>query len=348
MKNHFKMFILGLVLTGCGPSSTYVDAEKPEAENLPKIYEKTGSIEVLDESLNQVISPNAQIEIIASGFNWSEGPVWVPAINALLFSDVPENKIYKWTEEDSISVFLKPSGYTGASGRGGEPGSNGLTLDGKGHLLLCQHGDRRVAILETALSKPRPNYRTIARKYEEKIFNSPNDLCVDKQGNIYFTDPPYGLAGGMDDSTKAIPFQGVFKIDTSGNVSLVTDQMTRPNGIALSPDEKTLYIANSDPEKAIWMSFPIDENGVVGEGQLFYDATSMVDKAKGLPDGLKVTQSGHIFATGPGGVWVFDSGATLIGKILTGQATANCAFNEDESILYLTADMHLMRLHIKG
>ena len=348
MKQVFGVLVIFLLLLGCEANPPEEAASTELSATRSRVFETTGTIESLDSTLVDIIDPNAAIEIIASGFNWSEGPVWVPALEALLFSDVPENKIYKWTEEDSISVFLKPSGYTGLIDREGEPGSNGLTLNAAGELLLCQHGDRRVAKLGTSLTNPQPNYITVAREYQGSLFNSPNDLCLDQAGNIYFTDPPYGLEGGVEDSTKALAYQGVFKIDTSGQVTLLTKSLSRPNGIALSPDETTLYVANSDPEKALWMAYPIQEDGSLGVGTVLYDATAWSGKEKGLPDGLKVNRAGYIFATGPGGVWVFSPEGAPIGKIKTGQATANVALNKEETILYITADMHLMRVKLKG
>jgi gluconolactonase len=319
---------------------------KEKVESIHGEFPLTGQIERLHPDLDMVIKKDAVIEIIGEGFNWSEGPVWIPEQNMLLFSDVPENKIFAWTEKEGISSWLEPSGYTGDTPRSGEPGSNGLLLDAKG-LILCQHGDRRIARLATSLKNPEPIFITLADNYGGRKFNSPNDLCASKLGRIYFTDPPYGLVEGIADPGKELGFQGVYMIDENGETLLLHDTLSRPNGIALSPDEKTLYIANSDPERAIWLACDLDEKGAITRSSIFYDATNLVEKEKGLPDGLKVNQQGNIFATGPGGVWIFNRKGTVLGKIKTGQATANCSFNTDESILYITADMYLLRVILK-
>ena len=227
--------------------------------------------------------------------------------------------------------------------RNGEPGSNGLALDQNGYLLLCQHGDRRLAKMNASLSQPEPQFTDVATHYEEQRFNSPNDLCVSKSGMIYFTDPPYGLEKGMEDPSKEIAFQGVYVIDQEGQIALITDSLTRPNGIALSPDERLLYVAVSDPEGAKWYVYDLDETGQATTGKLFYDVTEKVGKDHpGLPDGLKVNGDGVLFATGPGGVWVFESTGEHLGTIETGLPTANCAIGE--GYLYMTADSLLLRV----
>ena len=306
-----------------------------------------GSIEVIDEKLNEVLDTNASIEVIAEGYDWSEGPLWLPEQQKLIFSDVPRNTIYSWSEAEGDTVYLKPSGFTGENFRGSEPGSNGLTLNNQGELVLCQHGNRQVSVMKAPLDRPEPNYEALASAFDEKRFNSPNDLVFDRAGNLYFTDPPYGLPGGMDDSEKDLDFQGVYRVSPDGEVSLLTDELSRPNGLAFSPDEKTLYVANSDPDKAIWMAYALDGDGKVTEKKLFYDVTDWVQKEKGLPDGMKVDKAGNVFATGPGGVWVFSPEGKHLGTIKTGEATANCAFNDDKSVLYMTADSYILRLKIK-
>jgi len=238
---------------------------------------------------------------------------------------------------------LKPSGYTGTTARGGEPGSNGLNVDAEGRLILCQHGDRRVA----RLADDGKSFVTLADRYEGKRFNSPNDSAYTSKGDLYFTDPPYGLLGKNDDPAKEIPFNGVYRLAKDGKVTLLTKEMTYPNGIAFSPDEKTLYVANSDPDKAIWMAFPVQDDGTLGKGRVFFDATSMAKAGrKGLPDGMKVDRAGNIFATGPGGVLVFDPDGTHLGTFDTNEATANCGWGDDGSSLYITADMYLGRVKL--
>ncbi len=299
-----------------------------------------GTIERFDPKLDKIIPPGAKVERIARGYDWSEGPVWDRKGQFLLFSDVPQNVVYRW--KDGLAapeVFLKPSGYTGKAPRGGEPGSNGLVMDPQGRLVLCQHGDRRVARLE-----PDKSFMTLVDRYEGKRFNSPNDAVYHSDGSLFFTDPPYGLLGKNDDPAKEIPFNGVYRLSPEGKLTLLTKEMTYPNGIGLSPDENTLYVANSDPEKAIWMAFPLKDDGTIGPGRVFFDATRGVKTLKGLPDGLKVDRDGNLFATGPGGVLVFDPDGTHLGTINTGEATANVGFGDDGSTLYITADMYLGRL----
>ena len=302
-----------------------------------------GTIERLDARLDAIVPSQARVERIAEGFDWSEGPVWDKRGGFLLFSDVPMNTVFKWQAGKGVSVFLKPSGYTGTVPRGGEPGSNGLIMDAQGRLVLCQHGDRRVARLED----DGKTFKTLADRYMGKRFNSPNDGVFNAQGDLYFTDPPYGLLKQNDDPAKEIDFNGVYRISASdGSVTLLTKEMTFPNGIAFSPDEKTLYVANSDPKKAIWKAFPVKDDGTLGEGRVFADVTSSVGSRKGLPDGMKVDQAGNLFATGPGGVLIFAPDGTHLGTFATGEATANCGWGEDGTVLYITADMYIGRIKL--
>jgi gluconolactonase len=294
-----------------------------------------------DPRIDRLIPRDAVIEVLASGFDWSEGPVWIDRDGGyLLFSDIPRNSIMKWKEGEGVSLFMKPSGYTGVADYGAEPGSNGLALDREGRLLLCEHGDRRVSRLEWDGGK-----RTLADSYEGKRLNSPNDVVVRSDGAVYFTDPPYGLPKREDDPRRELDLFGVYRIGADGRVTLLARSLTRPNGLAFSPDERTLYVAQSDPKRAIWMAFPVNDDGLLGEGRLFADATPLVGPAApGLPDGLKVDRDGNLFATGPGGVHVFAPDGRRLGLIETGQATANCAWGGDGSVLYITADSYLCRI----
>lgn len=343
-----KLFILaGLcsaslcLITCMRKDKTSTDAA---ATSLPSIGKIVRHNPVLSSRL---IPDSARLEVLGEGFEWSEGPVWIASEQMVLFSDIPVNTIYKWTEKNGIEQYLKPSGYTGQTPRGGETGSNGLTLDKQGRLILCQHGDRRVARLNAAWDHPEPQYTPVVDRWQGKRFNSPNDVIVDSRGRILFTDPPYGLERLTDDPARELSFQGVYIFDEAGQLSLFTDELSRPNGLAFSPDEKILYVANSDPEQAIWMAYTVDADLGITEKKVFYDATAMVSSAKGLPDGLKVHPQGFIFATGPGGVLVFTPQAELIATIETGEATANCAFDDNFSTLYITADMYLLRLKLK-
>ena len=339
----FALLFVSSFFVGCGTNNTQEEEVKEEAA---PTFPLTGEIEKLDDKLSTFIGEESLPAIIAEGFDWTEGPLWLADYNMLIFSDIPPNSIYSWTEEKGKQLYLKPSGYTSDQARVGEPGSNGLLLDKDGNLVLCQHGDRRMAKMNAPLDAPKPEFTTLANKYQGKRFNSPNDATFNSKGELFFTDPPYGLEGNVDDPTKEIPFQGVYKLTTTGDVVLLTDQMTRPNGIAFSPDEKTLYVANSDPKQAIWMAFDITEEGVEN-GRVLFDATAMVGSdRKGLPDGLKVHKSGYLFATGPGGVFILSPEGQHIGTILTGQATSNCAFNSDQTQLFMTADMYVMRIDL--
>jgi len=297
---------------------------------------------ILEPEAEKIIDKNATVEVIAEGFTWAEGPVWVKDLNAVLFSDVPENRIYKWTLDDSLSIFLEPSGYTGNTKPGS--GSNGLMLDGSGRLILCQHGDRRIALLNADLKTPSSLFTTLADNYKAKKFNSPNDLHIKSNGDIYFTDPPYGLP---NDSAREIEFNGVYKVNDIGEVTLLIDSLTRPNGIALSLDEKTAYVANSDPKKVVWYRYKLDSLGNFTDGSLFFDATHLSLTEKGLPDGLKIHKSGNIFATGPGGVLIITPEGKHIATIRTGAKAANCAFDTEQKTLYITATDMLMRVALK-
>lgn len=342
------LLFAGLItVIACQPEGRPAPAE---AEQPPRAAEAAsqnkGSIERLDPELDKIISPDAVVEVLADSFSWAEGPLWVPEKQMLLFSDIPPNKIYQWTEEKGIQLYLTPSGYTGEESRSGEPGANGLLLDKKGRLVLCQHGDRRMARMEAPLEKPEPVFSTLADSYQGKRLNSPNDAAYRSNGDLYFTDPPYGLEKIMEDPAKELPFQGVYRLDGKGQVHLLTKELSRPNGIAFSTDEKLLYVANSDPENPVWMVYEVQENGNLGNGKVFFDASSLGGTHSGLPDGMKVSKNGTLFATGPGGVFIFNKEGRHLGTIMTGQPTANCAFNEDESMLFITANMYLMQVKL--
>ncbi|MCA8992302.1 MAG: SMP-30/gluconolactonase/LRE family protein [Planctomycetaceae bacterium] len=300
-----------------------------------------------DAALDSLIEPGTPLQVLSSGFEWTEGPVWVPEEGGkgyLLFSDIPNNAIMKWVEGEGVSLYMQPSGFTGPGEYGGEPGSNGLLLDPKGRLVCCEHGDRRLSVLTKDGGK-----RTLVDNYKGKRLNSPNDAVFHANGDLYFTDPPYGLPKQYDDPRRELDFCGVYRLSTSGEVTLLTKEMTRPNGIGFSPDGKTLYVAQSDPEAALWKSFPVKEDGTLGPGKVLFDATDAVEKGwPGLPDGMAVDKDGNLFATGPGGVYVFSAAGKLLGRISTGERTANCTFGgPDNSILYITADMYLCRIQTK-
>jgi gluconolactonase len=299
-----------------------------------------GSVERLDPRFDALIAPGTQMERLAEGFNWSEGPTWLHRQKAVVFSDVPENIIYRWSDRDGLSVYLKPSGYTGHSLQFREQGSNGLTTDPAGRLVICQHGDRCISRHEGGQV-----FTPLVRHIQHRRFNSPNDLVFSRDGSLFFTDPPYGLNGLNDSPDKELIANGVYLRRPDGSVSLLTGSMTFPNGIALSPDEKTLYVNQSDPNAPVIMAFPIRPDHTLGAGRVFFDCAPWVAKGlKGMPDGLKVDVHGNVFSTGPGGVLVIGPDSHLLGMLKTGEATGNCCWGDDGSTLYITADMYLLRI----
>lgn len=306
----------------------------------PIKYEPLGSIERLDKAFDDLIPADSKIEKLAEDFEWAEGPVWNRQENFVLFSDIPNNRVNKWQPGKGLSLFLQPSGYTGSTPRGGEPGSNGLLYDSQGRLILCQHGDRRIARLEGK------KFVTLVDKYQGKRLNSPNDGVFKSNGDLYFTDPPYGLIETFKDPARELDFCGVYRLSKNGKLTLLTDEMTAPNGIGFSPDEKTLYVAQSDPKAPIWKAFDVNEDGTISNGRVFFDATELAkdEKNQGLPDGLKIDRKGNLFATGPGGVLVFSPEGKHLGTLRTEQRTANCGWGGDGSTLYITADMYLCRI----
>ena len=307
---------------------------------------KIGSLEFLDPRMEDLIDKNAKIELLAEGFDWAEGPVWVDRLNGVLFSDVPNNKVYMWNEKKGLSIFIEPSGMTNYSPTNKSDGSNGLALDKNGNLILCQHGDRTIARLKKWNFK-NPSFDIIVEKYEGKRLNSPNDLVFDKSGSIYFTDPPYGLKIQDDDPLKELNFNGIYRWSESKGIELLSKSMKRPNGIILSEDEKTVYVGNSDKNNNVIIAFDNDKNGLVNE-RVFFDGNKLSKNRVGLFDGLKLHSSGIIFTTGPGGVLLLDSKGKHLGTIMPGKATANCAFDSDESYLYLTSDNVLARIKLKS
>jgi gluconolactonase len=308
--------------------------------------DSVGSFEKLDPEFEAVISNKADIQIIADSLDWSEGPLWLEDQQTLLFSDIPPNTIYKWTANGGKQVYLKPSGYTSAVKRGGEIGSNGLTLNAEGQLVICQHGDRRIAKMNAPLDKPAPEFVTLVDNYNGKKFDSPNDVVFDNKGNLYFTDPPYGLEKLVEDPNKEAPYQGVYRV-TNGKAYLLVDSISRPNGIAFTPDYKTLIVANSDEAKPNWYAYDISASDSLINPRIFYHMPDAPFKEKGGGDGLKIDKNGYVFATGPGGVWVFNKNAKLLGRIRVSEAVSNCAFADDEKTLFVTADRYVLKIKLR-
>ena len=302
-----------------------------------------GQIESLSPEFDKRVAPGTSIEVLAGGFTWTEGPLWVnEGAGYLLFSDIPRNSIFKWSEADGIELFMNPSGYTGVKYYGLEPGTNGLTLDPRGRLTACEHGDRRVSVLTVDGGK-----RTLVDNYKGKRLNSPNDLVFHSSGSLFFTDPPYGLPERWDDPKRELDFCGVYRLDPDGNLALLTKSLDRPNGIGLSPDEKTLVVAQSDPNNPIWTSFPVNADKSIGKGKVIFDAKKYMKDYPGLPDGLAIADDGIIYGSGPGGIFVMTPEGKLLGRMITGGRTSNCGFDPEENYLYITADSYLCRVKMR-
>ena len=351
----FLIFALGLICLAL-PSSNAVGIRDSGSGIRDRTTMPTQSqpqsaphVERLDPALDRLIASDAKIETLGGGYIWTEGPVWVKDGGYLLFSDIPNNIVHRWKQGEGVKPYLQPSGYTGKEPRGGETGSNGLLIDAQGRLVLCQHGDRRMARMDAPLDKPKPQFTTLADRYEGKRLNSPNDAVFRSNGDLYFTDPAYGMEKQWEDPKREIPFAGVYRRAASGAVTLITKDMTRPNGLAFSPGEKQMYIAQSDETAALWRIFDVKADGTLANGRVFLDVTALVKAKKpGLPDGLKIDTEGNLFATGPGGVLIISPAGKHLGTIVTGQATANVAFGDDGHTLYMTADDYLMRVKVKA
>ncbi|MDB9794335.1 SMP-30/gluconolactonase/LRE family protein, partial [Flavobacteriaceae bacterium] len=301
-----------------------------------------GSVERISNEIDDFISKDSKIEIIAKGFSWSEGPVWSKKLNAVLFSDVPNNVIYKWDEINGLDVFLNEIGYSGIVTNSKKGGTNGLTIDQQGNLIICMHGDRRIVKLEDWQSN---KVVPIATSFNKKLFNSPNDLVYNSKNELFFTDPPYGFKNGDNDELKELQFNGVFRLSPNGDLKLLIKNLSLPNGIAISNDEETLYVANSDSKSPVIMKYQITDYGVVNP-EIFFDGSVLSKKDIGAFDGLKIHPSGTIFATGPGGVLLIKSDGNHIGTIRTEVRSANCAFDDKYEYLYMTSHQYLTRIKL--
>ncbi|MGZ8515954.1 MAG: SMP-30/gluconolactonase/LRE family protein [Chitinophagaceae bacterium] len=340
MRNGFIISLLAITL-GCNNNS---QNKNPPLEGK---YKTVGTIERLDSTLDNIISASAKAEIIADGFEWSEGSLWIEKHKMLLFSDVPTNTVYKWTEEKGKEIYLKPSGFSGTVSESKEPGSNGLTLDPDGNLVLCQHGNRQMARMDAPLDKPAATFITLADKYMGKRFSSPNDAVFNTAGELFFTDPPYGLpTQGDKDPQKEISFNGVYKVKKDGTVILLVDSITRPNGIAFFPGEQKLIVACSDPEKPNWYVYDVQGDSLTN-GRIFYSEADRDKSLPGLPDGLKIDKNGNVFATGPGGINIFNRDGKKLGLLKLENSTSNCALSPDEKTLYITNDMYVLKLKMR-
>jgi gluconolactonase len=297
----------------------------------------------LDPRLDALIPANVSLDVLAdfserNGPHWLEGPVWNRREECLLFSDVKANAIHSWDRDHGVRLFMQPSGYTGEEQfAGDEPGSNGLAFDTQGRLLICEHGDRRIRRLEADGSKT-----VLADRYQGHRLNSPNDLVCRSNGDIYFTDPPFGLPRQFDDPGRELPFSGVYRLAANGDLSLLLDDLIAPNGIAFSPDEKTLYLGDGDPKRSAWLTYPLREDGTLGDGRVLLDVTET--PGLGGADGLEVDHLGNVFAAGRESVFVLAADGTHLGTHATGSIATNLGWGEDGSTLFITTERRLLRL----
>ena len=307
-----------------------------------------GNVQIFDESAKIFVNEDSRIELLADSLFLSEGPLWIESLNSLLFTQVASNKVFKWNENDGLSVYLDPSGYTGIvpAEPDGLVGSNGMVLNSNGDLILAQHGDRRVAKL-IDWDNETPEFETLAGRYNDKLFNSPNDLVYADNGDLYFTDPPYGfgLEKLLTSELKEQPVNGVYKLTKTGEVVLLVEDILLPNGVAISNDNKTLYVNSSDVEYPIITKFDITENGLENR-EIFFDGTELIKSSEGWFDGLKVHSSGNIFSTGPGGVLILTPEGKHLATIGTTSNALNCAFGNNEEYLYITAFDYLARVKL--
>jgi gluconolactonase len=315
------------------------------AERTVPMTKMEGSrIDRWDPAMDAIVPADWKIEKLAEGFGWAEGPIWIRKGNYLLFTDVPGNKMWKWSEKGGLEKFLDPSGAANADPAvWREAGANGLAVLDARSILLADTGNRMIQRLDLKTRKKKP----VASSYDGKKFSSPNDVTRTRHGVVFFTDPPYGFRKFDDAPQKEIPFNGVYRMGKDGQVSVIEKELHRPNGVALSPDESTLYVAQSEPTKPIIMAYSLDKAGNVTGGRLFHDFTDLVSReAPGLPDGLTVAADGTIFTTGPGGVIVLSKDGKRLGRISNGKATANCKFGEDGRTLFLTSHDTLARIKL--
>ena len=338
------MLLAGIVAAATGCSNPN---ETPPTEVSSQTPQSNGTIDRRTPAMDTIVAPDAEIEVLAEGFTWPEGPVWVEVDNALYFNDVPENKMHRWSETTGHEMILSPSGgatpETALTMR--EPGANGIILwpEDPSKLLLADHGARGLSVL----SRDTLEREVIVSSFEGQSLNSPNDMVARSDGAIFFTDPPYGLRGLNDAAEKELTHNGVYLYSDDAPLKLIIDDLTFPNGIGLSPDEGTLYVAVSDPDNAKIMAYTLADDGSVSDGRVFFDAASELREGGGLPDGMSVARNGTVFATGPEGVYVLapETGEVL-GVISTGMPTSNCTLSDDEAYLYMTSSSVLARVPI--
>ena len=327
----FSTLCVLLILSSCGG-----DGDGGTESNHFEIVNNAGTIERIDPRIDALIPAAANIQKLAEGFVFTEGPVWDSRDNQLYFSDVRANTIYTWSEEAGTEIFIQPV-YEEPTDHP-SVGSNGLTLDSEGRLILMEHGYHRVSRLEADDSRT-----TLVDSYRDMRLNSPNDVAHHSNGWLYFTDPPYGMAGLEDDPARELDYNGIYRLSPDGEIQLLERNQSRPNGLVFSPDEETLYVANSDGNNMVWYAYTVI-HGIIGNQRVFYDANDQTET--GAADGMKVDVNGNIFATGPGGVWVFDPDGVHLGTIKPHEVPANVAWGDDGSTLYMTARTGLYRVQL--
>jgi gluconolactonase len=330
------------LLAGCASNpENRTEEKKSETPAKPAEQEAgAGRILRLDPAMEALVPAAAKIEKAAGGFQFTEGPLWFKDTGNLWFSDVQGNVTRQLAPDGTVTEILRPGGYDGKDAPDGAfVGPNGMTFDKDGNVLICQHGNRRIARRNKS-----GVLTTLVDRFEGKRLNSPNDLVFKSDGALYFTDPPYGLTKGDEDPKKELAFNGIYRLQ-AGKLTLLNKEMTRPNGLAFSPDEKWLYVANSDAARKMWMKYPVAEDGTLGPGRVFAEVTA--EQSEGLPDGLKVDAKGNVWATGPGGVWIFNAEGKHLGSIKPSEVPANVGWAEDGGVLWMTARTSVYRIKLK-
>ncbi|WP_190811172.1 SMP-30/gluconolactonase/LRE family protein [Flagellimonas sp. S3867] len=315
-----------LLISSCG--------EQKKTKPQPKTFQTVGKIERLDKALDDVISPHAVIEVLSTAHAWSEGPIWLKDEQKLVYTDVGHQKLYQWTEKDSVTLYLDMKDSDPE-----RPGPSALLVDQNDSLVILRYGHGEAVRMKSSINNPTNDFEVFVDNYKGIRFNNTNDATFHSNGNMIMSDPPPVEEGRL----KA----AVYSISPLGEIEVVTDSLSSPNGIAFSPDEKTVYIANADWQHAIWIAADVDENGVISNGRKFFDATGNAPKEKGHPDGLKVNKKGVIFATGPGGVYILSQEGKHLGTILNDEFNTNCVLDDTEETLYITSGPKLMRVKLK-